>query len=169
MTFKDLINKVSYKRVFNVIHKEYYLDSKYSDSEYRQKMMEIDYSFSKAFDSIRMQKPSNPDEKYAISFRIVDEDTEEPYIDVFLYDEISDENFAVDFCDWCNVLSYEVSNPLNFTNEEMVAHILWEITFWGFSQEKVNEQKELTLKSIEQAESGDFEEMNLEDLLDELR
>ena len=46
MTFQDLLRKVKYKPVFNIIHKEYYLESGYPNDQ----MMHIDFSYSKVFD-----------------------------------------------------------------------------------------------------------------------
>ena len=43
----------------------------------------------------------------------------------------------------------------------MAAHILWEMTFWGFSEEQIKKQKEATLSYDE----SDLTELDLDELV----
>ena len=166
MTFQNLLRKVKYKPVFNIIHKEYYLNGGYSNDE----MMQIDYAYSRVFDHLSYRKQNKNNDNLQINFKLIeDEDSSGPYVDVYLYDSDSDESFGLDFCEWGDVLSYEVHNSLELSDPQMVAHILWEMTFWGFTEEEVQNQKNITLRSIDEIDSGNCKVFDLEDLLNELR
>lgn len=165
MTFQNLLRKVKYKPVFNIIHKEYYLEGGYTNDE----MMQIDCAYSRVFDNLFYKNQKQINNNLQIDFETNKDDEKDPYVNIFLNDLENGERFGLDFVDWSEALSFTVKNSLKMSDTEMVAHILWEITFWGFSEEAVNEQKQITLKSIDQAESGEFEAINLEDLINELR
>ena len=86
MIFQDLIRSVNYKKVFNVIYKNYYKKQNYSNSQ----MMDIDYTYSKVFDELVLKDSESSDEKFIINFKEVTESCseqlgDESYIDVFLY------------------------------------------------------------------------------------
>ena len=155
MKFKELISSVNYKTVYNVIYKDYYHGKGYSNSE----LMDIDSAYLTAFKTLLAKEPSSPEDNYKISLKTVD-DEGDPYIDCFLYDEDSDQSFAMDFSNWSDLLSFEIYNPLNFTDAEIAAHLLWEMTFWGFTESEIEKQKQITLESEE-----DFSEISLDELV----
>ena len=41
----------------------------------------------------------------------------------------------------------EIFKTAKISDLECLAHILWEITFWGFSQEEIEKQKQTTLEA----------------------
>lgn len=55
-----------------------------------------------------------------------------------VYQTNQSERYAMDFVPWDEVLGMEVDIG-NYTYEEALAHILWEITFYGYSNAKVQE------------------------------
>tara|TARA_B100001094_G_C18164242_1_gene791095 strand:- start:643 stop:1140 length:498 start_codon:yes stop_codon:yes gene_type:complete len=165
MTFQDLLRKVKYKPVFNIIHKEYYLESGYPNDQ----MMHIDFSYSKVFDNLLCKDKIKSDSDFEINFEMVEGEDDDPYINIYLHKLDDGERFGLDFVPWGEALSFNVNNSLGMSEVEMTAHILWEMTFWGFTEETVNEQREITLKAIEESEAGNVIEMDLEDLINELR
>tara|TARA_X000001036_G_scaffold409613_1_gene420870 strand:+ start:343 stop:852 length:510 start_codon:yes stop_codon:yes gene_type:complete len=165
MTFQNLLRKVKYKPVFNIIYKQYYLSAGYSNDE----MMKIDYAYSNVFDNLLYKEQNKTSDNLQISLKSAqDEDGGDPYIDAHLYDSDADESFGLDFCEWGDILAYEVNNSLNLSDAEIVAHVLWEITFWGFTEAEVQNQKNITLRSIEDIDSGKYEAIDLADLINEL-
>ena len=87
-------------------------------------------------------------------------DEDEEVIDVCFYDEIEDEHYALDFVDWGEIIECEVVAPKKFNQTTIVAHILWEITFWGYSREKITEQKKDLNKVVKEVEELDLEELD---------
>lgn len=62
---------------------------------------------------------------------------EEPEIDISI--RVGDTLYAMEFTDWREVLNSEVASDTltNFSNIDAACHILWEMTFVGFSNEEV--------------------------------
>jgi hypothetical protein len=52
--------------------------------------------------------------------------------------------------------------------EEIAAHILWEMTFYGFSDEEIGKEKEKVERALRDMESGEVEIIPLEELLKEI-
>jgi len=141
MQIKDLVYKVSYKKVFNEIYR-YYLKNKSKEEVYN-----LDNNFLSAWNNLLKTKHKKSEHKELNHFQIhlieISENKDncvfEDYIDVCLYDEEEDELFSIDFVPWENLMQKDIISKINLTNEQIMAHILWEITFWGFSAEKVKE------------------------------
>ena len=69
------------------------------------------------------------------------EETPKTIIDVCLIDNKTDEIFALDFLSWSEIIDLDVKNSTKLNEEELLAHILWEITFWGFSDSKISQER----------------------------
>jgi hypothetical protein len=151
MTLRELLYRKSYKNIFNVIYKNY-LKGKPQD-----KIIEHSISFQKAFEELKNVELNKKTKNLIVLNEIKDKDEE--VIDVCFYDDSEDEHFALDFMDWGEIIECEVVAPKKFNQTTIVAHILWEITFWGYSRNKITEQRK-TLNKI----SKEVEELDLEDL-----
>lgn len=158
MNLKDLISSVNYKSVFNIVYKEYYKDKKYSNS----KMMDVDYAYSKVFENLKSKEINKEEKPLSITFQI-HENEGDKFVDTCLYDEDKDELMALDFVSWDILLGYNINNSLNLSPEEMAAHLLWEITFWGFTEDKIKKEAEAIEKHA--SESSEWVEVNLDDLI----
>lgn len=148
MNLKQLLKSINYKSTFNVIYKSYYKDRKYSDD----KIIQIDEKYRKAIEELsNLEFKSNKDnEDLKIYVLNVEESEDNNGIDVCLFDENEDQIFSIDFYPWDQLVELEIQNGIGANNEELAAHILWELTFWGFTSEEVNKQAEATLKSIDE-------------------
>ena len=82
--------------------------------------------------------PSNPKDDLKIYLASVG--PEKIDIDACLLDEPKDELFALDFVEWKDIIDIEIYNSAKLTQTECLAHILWEITFWGFSEKEIQKQ-----------------------------
>lgn len=132
-TFRDLLNKCDYKVVFNDLYKKFLQDKKYSNS----KITEYDVQYSRVFKELS-SLPSNPKDDLKIYLASVG--PEKIDIDTCLLDEPKDELFALDFVEWKDIIDIEIYNSAKLTQTECLAHILWEITFWGFSEKEIQKQ-----------------------------
>lgn len=130
MTLKDLIRKNSFKKVFNLIYSNYLKETPYN------KVVQADLKYRLAWDQLK--KMGGEDTKYGIHLIQLDDG-----FDCCLYDEDEDELFALDFYSWKKLLRAKVTLPKNMNHNLALCHILWEMTFWGFTHEQVQKQADL--------------------------
>ena len=137
ITFRELLKKTPYKKVFNEIYSKYYKDKVATN-----KIIEADSSYLLVYNQLLKLKPHKQESLciYLVEAKASDG---EDFIDVCCYDEDSDEIFAIDFIDWSEIIDMKIKNTIEMSEVETLSHILWEITFWGFSQEKIKEQADL--------------------------
>lgn len=138
MKFRELLKESGYKQVFNVIYKHYYKDKNHSEDD----IISFDLLYRKAFDTLLTKSADNSN-----SFEILLQDIKadgEDIIDVCIKDLKTEEIFALDFIPWAELVDSEVNIREDMKNYEICAHILWEITFWGFTEEEIEAQKEAT-------------------------
>ena len=136
MNIKQLTQKVGYKKVFNQIYK-IYLKGK-SDKEAQG----YDCKFYTSWgDLIKLKHKPSEDQDVEDSCIFIGDCTEDgkPFVDVCLLNKINNETYAVDFLPWENFIEKEIKTDLKLAPEVIAAHILWEITFWGWESKSVQE------------------------------
>lgn len=69
-------------------------------------------------------------------------------------------NYAMDFMDWNELIDLEIKDKTSRELSEMLAHVLYEITWWGFTRESVNQQRE----ELEQVKDDDLIEFDPNEL-----
>tara|TARA_B100001094_G_scaffold331335_1_gene399282 strand:+ start:1798 stop:2253 length:456 start_codon:yes stop_codon:yes gene_type:complete len=138
MTLKDLIRKNSFKKVFNLIYSEYLKETPYNE------VVEADLKYRVAWDQLKKMTGEEPE--YKIHLIEMNDG-----FDCCLYDEKEDELFALDFYSWKKLLKAEVILPKNMNHNLALCHILWEMTFWGFTHEQVQKQSDLIKSESETA------------------
>jgi len=142
MNFRSLVNKAKYKNVFNAIHKSHYSSGSHTGSQ----ITEIDLAYFDVFNKLK-KLPTKDSSKLELHLEDAELDKEK-YIAVNLYDGDEDQLYALDFQPWSDLIDCEVKSHAKLTDDEIVAHLLWEITFWGFSEERIAEQAK-SLPSID--------------------
>ncbi len=50
------------------------------------------------------------------------------------------ETWSMDFTDWNGLIDLQVDDRVSIELSEMLAHVLYEITWWGFTRESINQQ-----------------------------
>lgn len=137
-TFRDSLKTTSYKSVFNFIYKLFCQDKGHDDS----KIMEIDCRYSEVYKKLLSlpEKEASNCSIYIAGIGNLSTD-----VDVCLLDEVNDEIFSLDFLDWADLIDMNIINSIKISSPEYLAHILWEITFWGFSEEQIEKQKQITI------------------------
>ena len=144
-TFRELLSKNSYKLVFNEIHK-FYLKDKPVDQKHN-----FDINFYSAWNELlKLNKGKKTNDKLYLVQVDGDPDPSNPIIDVCMIDEEKDELFSLDFVDWTDLIDMNIEKPNNMSEKECLSHILWEITFWGFSNKQVAKERKKLKKSIEE-------------------
>ena len=152
MTLRSIINQCSYKKVFNIIYKSYFAEKSYSHS----KITEADLSYLKVYQTLKDLPICNLPE-LEIHLDEVKGDSEK-YIHVSLYDPKEDQIYACDFCPWSDMIDCPITAHIELTDDEILAHIMWEMTFWGFSEKAIEDKA----KSLN--DDSEFIEFNLNEL-----
>jgi len=159
MTLRELLYRKSYKNIFNVIYKTFLKDHP------QDKVVDLSIKFEQAFRELKSVEQNNKTKNLVVLNEV--ENEKEQIIDVCFYDDHEDEHYALDFMDWGEIIDCEVIASKKFNQTTIVAHVLWEITFWGFNREKITEErKELNkaVKEVEELDLEDLEDFNMEDL-----
>jgi hypothetical protein len=138
MTLRELLKETPYKSVFNVIYKTFYQQKKYLNS----KIIEADVAYSKVYKDL-LDLPENKIENQKIYLANVAGLAQE--IDICLLDETEDELYSFDFVPWKDIIDLEILKTAKLSAVDCLAHILWEMTFWGFSEEQIEKQKQITI------------------------
>lgn len=143
MTLRDLLIKCNYKKVFNQIYK-LFLKGKFDKST----VSKLDIKYYGFFEYLKKTPTANPsiDKIY-----VTNTSGNNPVIDVCFFDKNKDELYSIDFVDWSDIIDLEIYKTLKIDDEECLAHILHEITFWGFDEKTLEEQKKLLRDSIDES------------------
>ena len=136
MTLRELLKNCRYKPVFNSIYKHYYKDKAYTTI----KMMDIDSSYQSVWKTLAALPPNDPKE-CRLELNICTEGDDHFY-DITMID--GKEVYALAFCPWSDLIDMPVSCPQDVHRSVLLSHILWEITFWGFTQIDIEKQKKIT-------------------------
>ena len=154
MTLQKLIKKCFYKPVFNNIYKHYLKEDVYYTAN---KVSQMDINFLQAWNELSNTIPAESEDKDVkdsvifIGNRVEDE---EVFTEVCLLNKVNNETYGLDFLDWNVLLAKEIKTDFELADSEILAHILWELTFWGFSSEAVKQVSDNMLSELEEI---DFE------------
>ena len=155
MTLRELINSNAYKNVFNFLYKIYYKDRDSNEVEkfdvayldVWNNLIKKDINFKKDYKILIKEFPIDPEDE--LSERIIDVCLEE-----------KGESFSIDLILWEDLIDVEVRKKADICDAEALAHILWEITFYGFREAQIeNFRKSLDKLSKEIGESIDLEDL----------
>lgn len=65
----------------------------------------------------------------------------EEYSDVYLSNG-KDGKVAIDFIDWNDIVDLPIDDRISRELSEKLSHILYELTWWGFTRSSINQQRE---------------------------
>ena len=163
MTLRELINKCSYKSVFNVLYREYYKGREDVEVSY------IDLSYLGVWkELIKIDLNLNKDYKIYITEGEDSVFDGEKYIDVCLYSIAEKERYAMDTTLWSELIDMEVYKGVEMDDTKALAHILWEMTFYGFTGEAVALKKEEFKELARRIDSGEEKMIPWEDIKKDL-
>jgi hypothetical protein len=163
MTLRDLLKTCRYKDVFNFIYQKHYKDTHPKD-----KIQEADCGYRRVFEELLML-PDKPSEEYQIHiYKKTDNLYGEEFIDVGLYCNKDEETYAIDLTPWTDLIDAKIKTPTKLDDVEVVACILWEVTFYGFSEERITLERDELKRLIERIDSGEEKLIPWEDIEKEL-
>lgn len=105
-------------------------------------------------------------EGQTIRLKNVTDDTCE-YVDVHLYSEQTNETFAISYADWSELIDLPIVMVQQFDMVDQLAHILWELTFHGFSRDSVLQARAELYAVIDEAKEHPENLIPWEDFLTE--
>jgi hypothetical protein len=162
MTLRKLINKSSYKSVFNILYQEYYKEKE--DEE----VSHIDLSYLGVWKEL-IKKDLNLNKDYKIYITEKEDGFDGgKYIDVCLYSVVEEELYAMDTTLWSEMIDMEVYKAVKMDDTKALAHILWEMTFYGFTEKTVALKKEEFKELARRIDSGEEKMIPWEDIKNDL-
>ena len=159
MTLRELIHAVMNTGNWNKVTSIMY-DTYYTENDQRK---DIDHAYMNVFaELIELPTIKSSDTIMIVEHTSLlpgetDDTTIEKYVDVHLKDS-SDEVTSMSYVDWAEIVDMNISCDTDLTMYEQLTHVLWEMTFHGFSNEAVK-QSRLDLERL--VESTDTDDDNL--------
>ena len=164
MTLRDLLRKTSYHAIFNCLHKEYY----YKDPD--DEVTEVSLAYRRVINKL-LSYDMSPAPEYQILIRAPEGESSEKtafFIDVCLQTSEDEETYAMDLVPWVELVDSEIHNEAKLNHDCAAAHILWEITFYGFTEDCVDKEKKEMQELIKRIESGEEKLIPWEDIEEEI-
>ena len=139
MTLRELIDHVTTRGFFNKVGSHLQMmNSDWKDHD----ITEITKSYRKVVDEIADLPGGDDLTGHVIVVDQVSAD-EISYIDVYMKDE-QGQRWRIDFLDWNELVDLKIDDRISNEVSEMLAHILYEVTWWGRTRRSVTDQgKEL--------------------------
>ena len=143
MTLRELLAKTSYKRAFNSIYKQYLKDYSKSKVELFSVNLQKTHDF--------LSKLQKKECKNIIKVQVLSDA-------VCLHICDQDECHFLDFIEWEDLIDCEIHAPKSISNSRILAEVIWDITFWGFTPEQIKENKNEIKERSKNGESFPLQE-----------
>jgi hypothetical protein len=129
------------------------LEQVYYQAE-KQSITEISSKYTKVAQEL-LDLPGLPgcNDHYIELTRVCDPDEE--YIDVHLKSQTSKETYSISYVDWADIIDSSVVTEQKLDLTDIVAHILWEITFHGWTRKEILLAEDKLRDIIDEAKTGD--------------
>lgn len=139
VTIQELINKVSFDKVKDIIIREYP----------SQKSNIIGYQ--KVFEHLHTIKPCKSNIKFLQIEEVIENDGDKWHCVSGLTKD--KKAYAIEYNPWCEWLSLNIEqNTLDtLSAEEIMAHVLYEMTWAGFDEETIHKDAEALLNDMKEA------------------
>lgn len=178
MTLRELLHVVmdtgNLYKVCDIIYDKYY-NQEWSEKEHDKD--EVRDSYTKVVRELLELPECKPvdntfNDVYKICIReaIDDLDPENiiKYIDVCLYLPKDEETYAIDTMSWAKLIDMYLDDTVGLPSREIVAHILWEITFYGFTNKALGEARHRLEELSRRIDSGEEKLIPWDDVKKEL-
>ena len=152
MTFRKTLQQVvehgGLAKICTCLHTSYYQDD---NKPFKQVMS----NYKRVINELLGLQENITNTNYSIylSGGVDDSDPDDPFtfVDVCLYDEDKDAKFAIDLEDWQDIIDMNIHCAEGFDVHDTLAHILWEITFWGMSAASLSESKRELIRTSQES------------------
>jgi len=78
----------------------------------------------------------------------------EKYIHIYAIKDDSNDRWGLELEDWCNLVDMNIDEKVfeRYSKEKVLAELLWEITFFGYSNEEIQKRAKLMLLDVDVVE-----------------
>ena len=166
MTVSELICNADFNLAWDIIEKEYY-----AEDENKIHLKETYRSFLLLLKKLELKE----NKQYKILslieyFDDLEEDIEMKIWDISMFSHEDDTIYSLSFIDWDEVMEYDIcEKSLNdYGVATITAHLLYELSFWGFDKQSVTVKKEELAKRHEEIENGTDELISIDEFFAEL-
>jgi len=143
--FMDIVRVCSFKGVKEALLR-FYPEHKKNINGYKD-----------VFETLRLMRPRYSNEGMVIDIRRVGRGKNAYFAvsGICVEDDI-EQLYALEYTPWSKWLGYEVSQKLlkKMSKDDIVAHCLWEMTFAGFTQEKIRRKISALKKQVQDIKEG---------------
>lgn len=165
MTVSELICNADFNLAWDIIEKEYYAEDEnkiYLKETYRSFLLlltKLEVKENKPYKILSLIK----------YFDDLEEDIEMKIWDISMFSHEDDTIYSLSFIDWDEVMGYDVCEKSlsDYGDVAVTAHLLYELSFWGFDKQSVTVKKEELQKSHQEFENGTDELISTEKFLAE--
>lgn len=153
MTLRELIEYIYDNNLDTDLHtsiyNNYYTSDKYTLPQVIERYNEVVHEI--------VELPEFQNSDYHI---LVESIKTKNWVDVNLFDTSAGETYSIDFVDWSELVDLLVEDRVGLCHYDRLAHVLWELTFHGFTRAQIRENA-LTL---EEASNDTTVSIDLDDL-----
>jgi len=140
MTLRESVRICSHSSLFNELYKEYY------KNQSEDNLINYSILYREVCGEL-LNKIENPNSDLKLYITEKDEeDFSSPFfpkksVDACLYNEKLDELQPLDFVSWGDIIDCEIYKAIEISDSASLAHILYEITTYGFTESQVISSK----------------------------
>lgn len=128
-------------------------------------------AYKEVFTQVREKEPSSDESGMTVHIKFVPEsDFSEAHYSVDGKIPGDDDFYALDFSTFAQWAAYLLSEEAltSLPLEEIAAHVLYEMTFYGFSDDVIQQKKRELEEAVEEVENGKAELIPMEEVLKRL-
>ena len=160
MLFKDIVRSCTFKAVKDALLELY--------PDQRRNIKGYEY----VFQTLGRMRPRYSKQTIVIDIRRVGRG-KNSYFDVsgMCKEKGKEQSYGIEYTPWLKWLGYEIDKKVlkKMTKEEIAAHCLWEMTFAGFTQDKIRRQINVLRKRVEDIKAGRVNTIPYEEVMKRLK
>lgn len=147
MSLKELVSKSDYVKVYDEWHNYYCKEKEYGNYDILESVL-------LKLNTMKISK-SELDKIHVSVYEDTFQGETETMINVSGYVESEKQNYGLSFSKWNELAGLEIEQRnCDFSNEKLLAHVLWEITFDGFDEETIQKSSDELMERLKEAEDS---------------
>ena len=148
MTLRELINYVMDRGNF---HKTVTFLHTTNTTFKERSIHDVTHMYSNMVAELLELPGSDELSNYTIIIEPAEQDGED-FIDTHLIDSEGN-RVAMDLVDWNEIIDLKINDKVSRELSEMLAHVLYELSWWGFTNQSITDQREELIEQSENREN----------------
>jgi hypothetical protein len=146
MIFRNLLVEEPLGDCFLLLFKKY--SKEFSEHDNKLNLDNIEWLYSGVITNLIEIPKSDPLNSIILTLVPVDEFNDEEYVDVSIKPQ-NGKICAMDFLSWSEVIDAKIEVlGCSLDGGQIIAEILWEMTFYGFSESEIGNERNFLLNSM---------------------